>query len=128
MFILGRSLLRILSSIVFIEDYCLLYNMWSQKCSELRSHFQYNVKLSLITSFEQRKSMLRREKCQWSSSYSRHFIVSANKTVSKLLKQASNGCYSNQIPKSFSYSYILTTRRGACRILDLKLPFSVPLH
>ena len=36
-------------------------NLWSEKCSELRSHSQYNVKLSISTSLEQRKNMLRRE-------------------------------------------------------------------
>ena len=45
--------------------------------------------------------MLRREQCYWSPSYSRHLIVSAKETVSKLLKQSLNGYYSNQIPKSF---------------------------
>ena len=38
-------------------------NLWSQKCSELRSHSQHNIKLSIITSLEQRESMLRGENC-----------------------------------------------------------------
>ena len=45
-------------------------DLCSQKCSELRSHSQYNVKLSTSTSPEQRKSMLRREKCFGCLSYS----------------------------------------------------------
>ena len=32
------------------------------------------------------------------------------------------GYYSNQIPKSFSYSDILTPRRRACRVVDVKVP------
>ena len=36
-------------------------NLLSQKCSELRSHSQYTVKLSIIMSIEQRESMLRRD-------------------------------------------------------------------
>ena len=40
-------------------------------------------------------------KVYWSLSYSRHRVVLANKTVCELLKQTSNGYYSNQIPKNF---------------------------
>ena len=60
--------------------------VWFQKCSELRSHDHYNVKLNIITSLEQRKRMLRREKCFRSPSYNRQDIVLATKIVSKLLK------------------------------------------
>ena len=92
-------------------------NLRSQKCSELRSHSQYNVQLSIITSLEQRETVLRREKCDWSLSYSRHRIISsiawANKTVCKFPKQASNGHYSNQIPKSFSSFIYIDT--ASCR-------------
>ena len=82
-----------------------MHNLWSQKYSELRSHSQYHVKLSIITSLEQRESLLPRGKSYGRPSYSRHRIVSANKSACKLLKQASNGYYSNQIPQSF-YSFI----------------------
>ena len=34
-------------------------------------------------------------------SYIGHLVVSANDTVCKLLKQPSNGCFGNQIPKRF---------------------------
>ena len=62
----------------------------------------------------QKHVTMSREKCYWSPSYTRHLIVSANKAVYKLLKQASNGYYSNQISKAFSYSYILTPCHRAC--------------
>ena len=91
-------------------------NLWSQKCSELRSRSQYNVKLSISTSHQQRESMLRREQFYWSLSYSRHCIVSTNKTVGKLLKQASDSYYSDQSPKSFFlFIYIDTTSRSLPR-------------
>ena len=95
---------------------------WSRKCSELRSHSQYNVKLSIMTSLKQHESMLRREKCYWSPSYSRHRIVSANKTLCKLLKQASNGYYSIQIPESFFSFMYIGIASLSCRVVDLKLP------
>ena len=99
-----------------------MHNLWSQKCSELRSHSQYNVKLSIITSLEQRESMLRRGKCYGSPSYGRHRIVSANKTACKLLKQASNGYYSNQIPQSFFSFIYIDIVSLSCRVVNLKLP------
>ena len=79
-------------------------NLSSQKCSELRSYSQYNVKLSIITSLEQRESILRREQGYCRLLFSIHVIVSVNETVCKVLKQPSNGYYTSQIPKSFSYS------------------------
>ena len=97
-------------------------NLWSQKCSELRSHSQYNVKLSIITSLEQPESMLRREKCYRSPPYSRHRIISAKKNACKLLKQASNGYYSNQIPKSFFLFIYIDIASLSCRVVHLKLP------
>ena len=63
-------------------------NLGSLEYSQVHSHAQYNVKLSIITTLEQQKSMLRRGKYYWSPSYS---IVSANKTICKLLKEPSNG-------------------------------------
>ena len=47
---------------IFIEDNT-MNNLWSQKCCELRSHSQYNLKLSVSTSLEQRKNVFRRDKC-----------------------------------------------------------------
>ena len=41
---------------IFIEDNT-MNNLWSQKCCELRSHSQYNLKLSISTSLEQRKNV-----------------------------------------------------------------------
>ena len=96
-------------------------NLWSQKCSELRSHSQYNVKLSIITSLEQRESILRRE-VHRSPSYSRHRIISAKKNACKLLKQASNGYYSNQIPESFFLFIHIDIASLSCRVVHLKLP------
>ena len=68
--------------------------------------------------------MLRREKCFRSPSYSRQDSVWANKIVCKLLKWVSNGYYSYQILESFSYWNILTPRRRACRVVDLKVPYT----
>ena len=109
---------------IFIEDNT-MNNLWSHKCCELRSHSQYNLKLSISTSLEQRKNVFRREKCFWCPSYSWHRIVSANKTVNKLLRQVSNGRYRHQIPKIlFLIIYIYTASRS-CRVVDLKLPYSI---
>ena len=99
-------------------------NLWSQKCSELRSHSQYNVKLSIITSLEQRESMLQREKCYQSPSYSRHRIISAKKNACKLLIQASNGYFSNRIPESFFLFIYIDIASLSCRVVNLKLPIA----
>ena len=48
--------------------------------------------------------------------------VSANETIWKLLKQLLNGHCSDQIPKRFSYSCILTRRCIEPAAIDLKLP------
>ena len=37
-------------------------NLWSQEYSQLCSHAQYKVKLSIIMSLEQQESLLRRDK------------------------------------------------------------------
>ena len=97
-------------------------NLWSQKCCELRSHSQYNLKLSVSTSLEQRKNVFRREKCFWCPSYSWHRIVSANKTANKLLRQVSNDRYRHQIPKILFLIIYIYTASWSCRVVDLKLP------
>ena len=107
---------------IFLQKTRARNNLWSEKCSELRSHSQYNVKLSIITSLEKRESMLRRGECYWSPAYNRHRIVSANKTVCKLLKQASNGHYSIQIPESFFSFIYIDIASLSRRLVDLKLP------
>ena len=48
---------------IFIEDNSYEKFAVLKKCSELRSHSPYNVKLDIITSLEQRERMLRRGKC-----------------------------------------------------------------
>ena len=103
-------------------------NLWSQKCCELRSHSQYNLKLSISTSLEQRKNVFRREKCFWCPSYSWHRIVSANKTVNKLLRQVSNGRYRHQIPKILFLIIYIYTASWSCRVVDRKLPMFLCLR
>ena len=88
-------------------------------CSEGRTDFQYNVKLN--RSFEQRENRLRREKCYRSPSNSAHGIVSANKTVCMLLKQALSSFTAIKFQKGFPFSYILTPRCRACRVVEVKL-------
>ena len=66
-------------------------NLCSQGYSQAHSHARYNIKLRIITSLEQRENVPRRKKCVGSPTYSRKHIVLANKTICKLLKQASNG-------------------------------------
>ena len=61
----------------------------------MRSHVQYNVKLSIIAFIEQREWRPGPEKCFGNPSYNRQDIVCANKIACKLLKQASNGYYSD---------------------------------
>ena len=122
-----------------IEDNIPMNNLWSQKSSELRSHSQYNVKLSVSTSREQRKSMLRREKCFWCLSYSWwHCIVSANKTVYKLLRQVSTTTSAISAIKAnfvqirffiqwtFFYHIYLNRVVELPRVFDLKLPINFP--
>ena len=82
-----------------------MHNLWSQKCSELRSHSQYHVKLSIITSLEQRESLLPRGKCYGSPSYSRHRIVSANKSACKLLNKLQTVITVIKFHKAFTHSY-----------------------
>ena len=48
------------------------------------------------------------------------FYLLYNQTVCKLLKQASKTVITAiKFQKAFSFSYILTPRRGACRVVDL---------
>ena len=96
-------------------------------CSEGRIHFQYNVKLNRSLeqrenrSLEQRENRLRREKCYRSPSNSALGIVSANKIVCMLLKQALSCFTAIKFQKGFPFSYILTTRCRACRVVEVKL-------
>ena len=57
---------------IFLWETITMNNLWSKKCSELRSHSPYNIKLSIATSLEQRGRMLRRERCYRSPFYSRN--------------------------------------------------------
>jgi hypothetical protein len=50
-------------------------NLWSQGYSQRLCHSQYNVKLSIITSFMQRESLLRLKRYTQSRNYSKHCIV-----------------------------------------------------
>ena len=49
-------------------------------------------------------------------------MVSANKTVNKLLRQVSNGRYRHQIPKILFLIIYIYTASWSCRVVDLKLP------
>ena len=55
--------MRLQNKTFFLQMTITMNNFLSQKCTELRNHCQYTVKLSISISPEQRESMLRREKC-----------------------------------------------------------------
>ena len=75
-------------------------NLWSWGCSQVRSMSDNNIKLRIITSLEQRKSMLRFV----SPTYSRKHIFLANKITTESDNNSNH--YRNRIANYLRYNSI----------------------
>ena len=81
-----------LCNVIHSLRFTAINSLWSQNCSQLRSHNQYNVvKLSIHVHRATGKHVMTWEMLLKTILYNRQCVVLANKSACKLLKQVSNG-------------------------------------